>query len=229
MHDPGRATKSYARPVIAPHFASNAISALEDPRIPLPGFSNYQFTPEVIGTFNSKVCGRQGRCAKMHARPTEAAMNAIEQIRRQEEAARLQAAADYETLAVTLAKGETAPDNVLVILQTAGKTTADLEAAVNVAAERLRLKPLADSLPEVLSDRERAEQELRLADEKASSELNALQTKLLAHLEPLRRRVEELKQMEMESRAARSRLQHLDRKPDMARRFTPSVTTGEDE
>ena len=158
--------------------------------------------------------------------PTEAAMNAIEAVKHAEHEAKLKAAAEFQTLAERLAKGEPLPDGVLSILVAANKTADDLEKAVAVAAERQQLKPLAESLPQILSDRAKAEADLKAADEAAAAELDRLREVAVHNLAPLHKRVAELREAEQQSRSARSRLQHLDRKPDMARKF---ALTGEDE
>lgn len=150
-------------------------------------------------------------------------MNAIEQIRQAETAAKLQAVADYEALAERLAKGEPLPVGVLTVLVAANKTADDLEKAVNVAAERHQLKPLADALPQILTDRAQAEAELKAADEAAAGELDAVREKLTRRLAPLHQRVADLREAEAQSRAAKGRLFHLTAKPTEARKFNPAA------
>lgn len=145
-------------------------------------------------------------------------MNAVEAIRQAEQSAKLKAAADFQLLAELLAAGDPAPADAVAILNAAGRSADDLERAVAVAAERQRLKPLADSLPQILSDKTQAEADLKAGDEAAAAELEAVRGKIVSRLSPLRLKVEELRQKEHNSRAAKIRLQNLAVKPNDARR-----------
>jgi aspartokinase len=154
-------------------------------------------------------------------------MNAIEQVRQAEQAARLKAAADFRRLAELLAAGDAAPADAVAVLTAAGKTTNDLEAAVNLATERRELQPLADAFQKIVADKATAEAELRSVEADCSAERAKLEADHLARINPQRVRLADLAEAERQSRAAKTRLQSLAARPNDARRFTPTVEVGE--
>ena len=81
----------------------------------------------------------------------------IEQIKQQQQEAKLKAAADYELLVLALVDGEKAPAKALSILTNAGRTADELQEDVRLATERRRLEPVAAPLEQLAKDRVAAE------------------------------------------------------------------------
>jgi hypothetical protein len=150
-------------------------------------------------------------------------VTALEQIRRQADEARLQAAVAYQHLADQLAKGEPPPADVLAILQAAGRTPDELEKAVALSAERQRLTPVAESFDRVVRERAEAERKLIAADEKESAALDLAREQAVLRLAPLRAEVERLKEAESQARHARQRLNFLAQRPEQAQRVAAAI------
>jgi hypothetical protein len=148
----------------------------------------------------------------------------IQLIRRQEQEARLTAAANYQKLAEDMARGEKPPADALAILSAAGRTPDNLEQAVRAARERQALEPLAAAFGQILIERGKADGDLNAAVAACEAELQAVHAMVEAKLAPLRQRVEQLREAEQESRTAKIRLEHLAAKPGDARRNVPALT-----
>jgi hypothetical protein len=169
-------------------------------------------------------------------------VTAIEQIRQQQEQAKLKARADFLILADVLAKDEPTPPDVLDILANAGRTADQLEKAVFLARERLQLEPRAAAFAQIQADRAKADAELKAVEEECMAERAKVEAKHLARINPLRVRADQLREAEQDSRYAKGRLQTL--AGELARlgadagpvtsagmdrvRSAPRVTVGED-
>jgi hypothetical protein len=131
-------------------------------------------------------------------------MSLIEQVRGVFSKRQAQRVHDFEQLAATIAGGsEINPDDVIEILDEAGKTADELQQAVTYRAERLALRAKLDDLPRLQAEQAAVEKEYQ-AEQKRWSELEEEHAKIV---NSTRSRWVPLTDAIKEAHSARNRLQ----------------------
>lgn len=111
-------------------------------------------------------------------------MSLIEQVRGVFSKRQAQRVQDFEELAAAIAGGsEMNPDDVIEILDDAGKTADQLQQAVTYRAERLALRTKLDDLPRLQAEQAAVEKEYQ-AEQKRWNELEEEHTKIVNATRP---------------------------------------------
>jgi seryl-tRNA synthetase len=139
----------------------------------------------------------------------------VGKIARRLDAAKQKRESDYDALVRKIADGKEPPlETVEATLQGAGKTAADLEAAVELLVERRRLRAIADKLPALESEAAA----LQVKAGKANAILEAAEQEHARAIHPIQCRLEEIAQARYAAQSAVTELRRIYRGPEVTER-----------